>query len=361
MSIEIISTLIFLAFITLVLMIDLIFVGRKVHVISTKEALVWSIIWISMGISFYFVLFYFGDLLHGIDSLEKLQEIVGKYNPYIKFKSSDFEGMLREYNKSQAVNYISGYFIEKTLSVDNIFVMLMILKGFSVPQKDYKLVLFWGILGAIVLRFVFIFAGVAIIQKFEWVLLLFGGFLLFQGAKIFFEKDKAPKNPKDSWLVKYLGRHINIYSEYDRDRFWFRDKGKLFFTPLFVVLILIEFSDLIFAFDSIPAIFAVSRDPFIVFFSNIFAILGLRSLFFLVANMVHKFRFLKHGVALLLIFVGGKLLFHGQLKSWGFLPEYSLYFIAFIMVASVVLSMMFPKKDLAMLSEVKEPVRKSKF
>jgi tellurite resistance protein TerC len=252
--------------------------------------------------------------------------------------------MLLEYKKSQAINYISGYFIEKSLSIDNIFVMLMILQGFSVPLKDYKMVLFWGILGAIVLRFIFIFAGVVIIQKFEWVLLVFGGFLLFQGIKILFEKEKAAKDPKDSWLVKYLSNHINLHTGYDRDSFWFRQRGKLFFTPLFIVLIMIEFSDLVFAFDSIPAVFAVSRDPFIVFFSNIFAILGLRSLFFLVANLVNKFRFLKPGVALLLVFVGAKLLLHSQLKAWGFQPEYSLYFIAFVMVASVALSIIFPKK-----------------
>jgi tellurite resistance protein TerC len=345
MSIEIISTLIFLVFIVAVLMVDLVFVGRKVHVISTKEAAIWSVIWISMGISFYFVLYYFGHVLHGIDSMEKLLEIAEKYNPYLEFKSTGFDEMLLEYKKSQAINYISGYFIEKTLSVDNIFVMLIILQGFSVPLKDYKMVLFWGILGAIVLRFIFIFAGVVIIQKFEWVLLVFGAFLLFQGLKILFEKDKPPLDPKDSWLVKYLSNHINLHTGYDRDTFWFRQDHKLFFTPLFLVLIMIEFSDLVFAFDSIPAIFAVSRDPFIVFFSNIFAILGLRSLFFLVANLVTKFRFLKHGVALLLVFVGIKLLIHGKLKSWGFQPEYSLYFIAFIMIASIVLSVIFPKKE----------------
>jgi tellurite resistance protein TerC len=344
MGIEIISTSVFLVFIVAVLMVDLVFVGRKVHVISTKEALVWSIIWITLGISFYFVLYYFGDLLHGIDTIERLREIADKYNPYLEFKSTVFDEMLLEYKKSQAINYISGYFIEKTLSVDNIFVMLIILQGFSVPLKDYKMVLFWGILGAIVLRFVFIFAGVVIIQKFEWVLLVFGGFLLFQGIKILFEKDKPPGDPKDSWIVKYLRNHINLHTGYDRDRFWFRENGKLFFTPLFLVLVMIEFSDLVFAFDSIPAIFAVSRDPFIVFFSNIFAILGLRSLFFLVANLVTKFRFLKTGVALLLVFVGAKLLLHGKLKSWGFQPEYSLYFIAFVMVASIVLSIVFPKK-----------------
>lgn len=345
MSIEIISTLIFLVFITAVLLVDLLLIGRKVHVISMREAVIWSIVWITLGLSFYFVLLYLGHLLHGIESLERLQEIAGRYNPYLEFKTDTFEEMLKEYKKSQAINYISGYFIEKTLSIDNIFVMLMILQGFSVPQKDYKMVLFWGILGAIVLRFIFIFAGVAIIQKFDWVLLVFGGFLLFQGLKIFFEKEKKEKNPKDSRFIKIISRHINIHPDYTRDGFWFRENSKLFFTPLFLVLIMIEFSDLIFAFDSIPAIFAVSMDPFIVFFSNIFAILGLRSLFFLLANMINKFRFLKPGVAILLIFVGFKLLFHTKLKLYGFQPEYSLYFIAFVMVASILLSVAFPLKE----------------
>lgn len=345
MSVEIISTLTFLVFIVSMLMIDLVFVGRKVHVISMREALIWSSIWITMGIAFYFVIYHFGQLIHGIDSLEKLKEIAGLYNPYLEFKSSTFEEMLMEYKKSQAINYISGYFIEQTLSVDNIFVMLMILQGFSVPQKDYKMVLFWGILGAIILRFSFIFAGVAIIQKFEWLLLVFGAFLLFQGIKILFEKEKEGKDPKDSWLIKFVSKHINIHPDYSRDKFWFRNKGKLFFTPLFLVLIMIEFTDLIFAFDSIPAIFSVSRDPYIIFFSNIFAIMGLRSLFFLVANLVNKFRFLKPGVAVLLMFVGAKLLLHGKLESFGYQPEYSLYFIAFVMISSVVLSMIFPKKE----------------
>jgi tellurite resistance protein TerC len=345
MNLEIVSTLVFLVFIFIVLTIDLVLVGRNVHVISSKEAAIWSVIWISLGLLFYFVLLHFGHILHGIETKEELLFIVEKYNPYLVFKSTVFEEMLLEYKKSQAINYVSGYFIEKTLSIDNIFVMLMILQGFSVPLKDYKLVLFWGILGAIVLRFIFIFAGVAIIQKFEWVLLIFGGFLLFQGIKILIEKEKQGKDPKDSWLVKYLGRHINIFPEYTADRFWFRENKKLFFTPLFLVLVMIEFSDLIFAFDSIPAIFAVSRDPFIVFFSNVFAILGLRSLFFLVANLVTKFRFLKPGVAILLIFVGFKLLLHSYLKEWGFQPEYSLYFIATVMVLSIVFSIVFPKKE----------------
>ena len=155
MSKEIIVVAIFLVFIVAILMVDLVFIGRKTHVISSKEALIWSFVWISLGLSFYFVLLHFGHLLHGIESMDNLQEIVAKYNPYLQFKTNSFDSMLVEYKKSQAINYVSGYFIEKTLSVDNIFVMLMILQGFSVPLKDYKLVLFWGILGAIVLRFIF--------------------------------------------------------------------------------------------------------------------------------------------------------------------------------------------------------------
>ena len=225
---EILIIILFTAFIVGILMVDLVFVGRKSHVISSREALIWSAIWISLGLSFYFVLLHFGHLLHGIDSLDKLLEIVDKYNPYLQFKTSTFDSMLIEYRKSQAINYVSGYFIEKTLSVDNIFVMLMILQGFSVPLKHYKLVLFWGILGAIVLRFVFIFAGVIIIQKFEWILLVFGGFLLFQGIKIFFKKEENSKDPKDSWLIKYLNNHIRIFPEYSKERFWFRENNQLF-------------------------------------------------------------------------------------------------------------------------------------
>lgn len=344
MNVETFSILGFLLFIVLVLLLDLLVIGRKVHVISTREALIWSVVWIAMGLSFYFIILYFGQFLHGIETKEKLLEIASRYNPYLKFKSSGFPEMLSEYNGSQAINYLSGYFIEKTLSVDNIFVMLMILQSFSVPLKDYKYVLFWGILGAIVLRFIFIFAGVAIIQKFEWVLLIFGIFLLYQGVRILIVKDKIHKDPKDSPLIKYLSRHINLAPEYTKDRFWFRKNKRLFFTPLFLVLVMIEFSDLVFAFDSIPAIFAVSRDPFIVFFSNVFAILGLRSLFFLVANLVNRFRFLKPGVAVLLVFVGLKLVFHGQLKEWGFQPEFSLYFIGGVIFLSIFLSVIFPKK-----------------
>ena len=344
MRIETLSLFGFILFILIILLLDLLVIGRKAHTVSVRESMIWTAIWIVLGVSFYFAIRYYGHLLHGIDSKEKLGEIARQYNPYLKFKSSGFSGMLEEYKKSQALTYLSGYFIEETLSIDNIFVMLMILQGFNVPLKDYKFILFWGILGAIVLRFSFIFAGIAIIHKFEFILLFFGAFLLFQGFRIIFVKEKTGKDPKDSKFVKFLSKHINISTDFDKDRFWFSQNRKLFFTPLFLVLVMIEFSDIIFAFDSIPAVFAVSRDPYIVFFSNIFAILGLRSLFFLIANLVNRFRFLKTGVAVLLIFVGAKLLFSNQLAEWGFKPEYSLYAIALIMILSILFSLFLPEK-----------------
>lgn len=334
----------FLLLIVIVLMIDLLWVGRKSHVVPTREAIIWTSVWVGLAMGFYVFLHFFGHLLHGVDSPETLAEITHKYAPGLRFKSTDFENMLAEYRKHMSVNYLSGYFIEETLSVDNIFVILLILKGFSVPLKNYKTVLFWGILGAIVLRFIFIFAGAALIHQFEWLLLVFGAFLVFQGGKILFKKEEKQKDPHDYAIVRYLSGHFNISKEYIDNKFFHREQGSLFLTPLFVVLILIEFTDLLFAMDSIPAVFSVSLDPFVVFFSNIFAIIGLRSLFFLIANMIDRFRYLSVGVSVLLIFVGLKLLLHTWLADIGFKPAYSLYFIAFTLISSVLLSIIIGQK-----------------
>lgn len=338
----------FLLLIVIVLMIDLLWVGRNSHVVSSKEAFVWSGVWIGLALLFYFFLHQWGHLLHGIQSPEHLAEVKARYAPGLKFHVTDFEGQLSEYRKYMSLTYLSGYFIEKTLSIDNIFVILLILRGFSVPTANYKTVLFWGVLGAVVLRFIFIFAGAALIHRFDWILLIFGAFLVFQGGKIMFKKeDEATKDPHDYAIVRFLSKHFNISKSYHHNKFWHRVDGKLFLTPLFVVLVLIEFTDLLFAMDSIPAVFSVSLDPFVVFFSNIFAIIGLRALFFLVANMVDKFRFLSYGVSILLIFVGLKLLFHTWLDEAGFKPAYSLYFIGAVLVGSVLLSMIIKPKAAA--------------
>ena len=335
----------FVLLILIVLMIDLLWVGRKSHVVSAKEALAWTSVWVALAFGFYLFLHFYGHLLHGIDSKEKLADVLHKYAPGLRFRTDGFENQLAEYRRYMSVNFLSGYFIEETLSIDNIFVILMILKGFSVPLENYKTVLFWGILGAIILRFIFIFAGAALVHEFEWLLLVFGAFLVFQGGKILFKKEQEQKDPHDYAIVRYLSRHFPISKEYVDNKFFHRTNQKLFLTPLFVVLVLIEFTDLLFAMDSIPAIFSVSLDPFVVFFSNIFAIIGLRSLFFLIANMINKFRYLDIGVSILLIFVGAKLLLHSWLDKIGFRSAYSLYFIAFILIMSVILSAIIPERQ----------------
>lgn len=335
----------FLLLIIFVLMIDLLVVGRKSHIVSTKEALGWTSIWVLLALGFYVFLKFYGHLLHGIETQAELTQVVRQYAPEIRFKLTDFEGMLGEYRDHMSMSYLAGYFIEQTLSIDNVFVILLILQGFSVPQKNYKSVLLWGVLGAIVLRFIFIFAGAALIQRFNWILYIFGAFLVFQGIKILVKKDSDTNDPHDSAIVKILSRYFNITKEYVGNQFAIKHKGKVFFTPLMLVLVLVEFTDVIFALDSIPAVFSVSLDPYVVFFSNIFAIIGLRSLFFLLANMIDKFRFLNVGVSILLIFVGVKLLAQHWLVQIGFKSSYSLYFIAITIILSIVFSVLFPEKE----------------
>ena len=345
MSTEVILMGGFLLMIIFVLMIDLLVVGRNSHIVSTKEALGWSSVWFALSMGFFVFLKLYGHMLHGIETPAELSDIASKYAPGLKFSSTDFSGMLAEYRNDMSMSYLTGYFIEQTLSIDNVFVILLILQGFLVPQKNYKTVVFWGVLGAIILRFIFIFAGVALIHKFSWVLYVFGAFLVFQGIKIIIKKEGDEKDPQDSAIVKFLSRYLNISKEYHGDKFAYKYAKKVFFTPLMLVVVLVEFTDVIFALDSIPAVFSVSLDPFVVFFSNIFAIIGLRSLFFLLANMVNKFRFLNIGVSILLIFVGVKLLAHTWLDEIGFKSSYSLYFIAATLILSVVFSALFPEKE----------------
>jgi tellurite resistance protein TerC len=322
-----------------VLLIDLLVVGRKYHVVSLKESLIWTSVWVSLAIGFYFFVRYYGHIIHGITNLESLRTYVSLYQPTLTLPD-DFGAALDLFLKELALNYITGYLLEYTLSIDNVFVILMILTGFSVAPQNYKPVLFWGILGAIVLRFIFIFAGSALIHRFSWLLLVFGAFLIYSGIHMFRTRNLEEKSEINKhWLVRFLSKHINIYPVYIENHFWKRIDGKFFFTPLFIVLIMIEFTDVIFALDSIPAIFSITTDPYIVFFSNIFAIIGLRSLFFLLAKLVNLFRYLKVGISFLLAFVGFKLLFHTWLDNIGYKTTYSLYIIAGTLLISILASL----------------------
>lgn len=335
----------FLAGVLAILMIDLLIIGKKSHEVSLREAAVWTTIWVSLAFGFALFLRFFGDFVHGIENADELRAVLERYYPYL----TPFQGSLEEglslLRKNLSINFISGYLIEESLSIDNLFVMMAILNAFSVAKEDYKRVLFWGILGAIVMRFIFIFAGSALITRFEWLLYLFGAYLLYAGVKMYLDRNKDSHiQPQDHPLVKFLSKRFRIHPSYTSGRFFIRKDKKLFLTPLLIVVVMIEFSDLIFALDSIPAIFGITRDPYIVFFSNVFAILGLRSLFFLLIKVVERFYLLKLGVSFLLLFVGIKLILHEWLAHMGYKPVISLYVIVATLGLSILFSLLFPKR-----------------
>ena len=328
-----------------VLMLDLLVIGKKSHEVSLREAVIWTGIWVFLAMGFTVFLWFFGEHLHGIGSSEELDQVLNKFYPLLSLDADSYTKSLELFRKSIAINFISGYLIEKSLSVDNLFVIMAILKAFSVRKVAYKKVLSWGILGAIVMRFIFIFAGAALIHRFEWILYIFGAYLLYVGVKMYLDRNKETRiESQDHPMVKFFSKRFKVFPRYVDNRFFIRKDAMIYITPLFVVIILIEVSDLIFAMDSIPAIFAVTRDPYIVFFSNIFAILGLRSLFFLLIRVVEKFYLLKVGVSLLLIFVGMKLIAHEWLVHIGYKPVFSLYVILGILILSIVFSILIPKK-----------------
>lgn len=327
MTTELIFFVCFIAFIVGILLLDMLVIDKEAHEVSMKEAGIWTAVWITLALIFSVFLWFYGDMVHGIETYDQLVAVCTKYAGDIvpKLNPNDFEGGLALYREEMTIAYITGYLIEKTLSVDNLFVMMMIFTSMNVSKKEYQHVLNWGILGAIVMRFIFIFIGAAIIARFKWVLIVFGLFLVYSGVKMFLERNKKEEeaDAANHPLVKVLSKFCRISHNFFGGKFFVRAKktadnqiveadkasgGKWFITPLFVTVLLIEFCDLVFAFDSIPAIFSVSLDPYVVFFSNIFAILGLRAMFFLLAVMADRFRYLKIGVCILLIFIGAKLL-----------------------------------------------------
>ena len=337
----------FIAFVIIVLAVDLGLLSRKSHTVSFKEAGIWSLVWVTFALGFYVIIKQYGDQIHGIQSFEQLKQVLDKYDPegLVTIVDGNFEQTLQNYRDNMALEFITGYLLEYSLSVDNIFVIILIFTSFKVENQYYKKVLFWGIMGAIVMRFIFIFLGAALIHNFNWILYLFGAFLIYAGLKMFFGGDDDEEIDQENHpVVKLASKYFSIYRQPAGDKFFVKEAGKTFITPLFVVVLIIEFTDLLFAVDSVPAVFAVTEDQYIVFFSNIFAILGLRSMFFFLANIMHIFHYLKVGLAFLLVFIGSKMLAHKFLHTIGFKTEYSLYIILGILATSVIASLLFPKK-----------------
>jgi tellurite resistance protein TerC len=298
------------------LIIDLGFFNKKAHKISTKSALYQSIFWVAISIGFGYLIYWYGD---GADA---------------------------------SITFFTAYLTEYALSVDNIFVILLILRYFAVKDIYYHNILFWGIIGALIFRAVFIFVGAYLIGQFYWILYIFGVFLVYSGIKIFFEDEADEIDPGKNPLLKLARKYLNITKSDFGGRFVVFRNGKILFTPLFLVIILVETTDLIFAVDSIPAAFAITQNEFLIYTSNIFAVLGLRAKFFLLAGIIDKFYLLQKGLSFILIFIGAKML----LEIFHIKIDIVVSFIVIILVlgGSVVLSLIVPQKKGIANSE-KEP------
>ncbi len=342
----------FVAFIVAILLVDMLAIDRKAHVVSIREAGTWTTVWIVLALLFGAFLWFHGDMIHGIHTMADLQEVSRKYADHLNLDGLSLAEGIAKYRQNMAMSYITGYLIEKMLSVDNLFVMMMIFASFKVKNTEFQHVLNWGIFGAIVMRFIFIFAGAALLSRFEWILVVFGFFLVYSAYKMFRDRNKEEEtNASQQGLVTFLSKHFRVYPQFAGDRFWIRAKktgeeytpatrqegGKWHITPLLVTVLAIELSDLVFAFDSIPAVFSVSLDPYVVFFSNIFAILGLRAMFFLLSAIADKFAYLKTGVCILLLFIGVKLIISEYVHIGNL---WSLGIIIFVLVASIVCSVL---------------------
>lgn len=309
------------------LALDLGVFHRKPKEVSFKEALVWSVVWLVVALVFNYGFYLYADWKFHRDP--RLLAIEG-------FQSAEMA-------KTVGLQFLTGYIIERALAIDNIFVFVVIFKFFGVPAIYQHRVLFYGIIGALVFRMIFIAAGAALMQ-FYWVVIAFGVLLLFTGVKLLFTDDE-PVDPANNKLLAFLNRKLPVTRHLEGQRFFFRRDGRFWVTPLFVALLFIEMMDIVFALDSVPAIFAITREPLIVFTSNILAILGLRVMYFLLASIVHKFRFLKYGLGLVLIFVGLKMVWLNQAFGGHFPILWSLYIIGGLIGASILASLLIPEKE----------------
>ena len=346
MSSEIIFIAGFVGFIFIMMAIDLGLFGKSDKPVSLKRAALMSAVWVSLALVFYGLILQYGHLLHHIDNFATLKDVNEKHFHHLKLNPGDFAGGLQLYRKNLALEFITGYVVEYALSVDNIFVMVLIFTAFAVAPRYYHKVLLWGIIGAIVMRFLFIFIGATLIAQFHWILYLFGAFLVYTGVMMFINRNNEDEiDPENHKVVKFASKYFAVHPKFEGGKFFVKIDRKKLITPLFLVLMIIEVTDLVFAVDSIPAIFSITKDPYIVFFSNIFAIMGLRSMFFLLVNIIEKFHYLKVGLAVLLAFIGLKMLAGDYAEEIGLTTGISLLIILGILAVSIAASLVFPKKQ----------------
>jgi tellurite resistance protein TerC len=317
----------FLLLVFVLLALDLGVFHRQAHTVSIREAATWSVVWVSLALAFNAGLYFY--MLWRFPQDARLMAIPG-FDP-------DKAAL------QTALEFLAGYVVEYSLSVDNIFVFVVVMGYFAVPPAYQHRVLFFGILGALVFRAIFIALG-ALLLQFTWVVWLFGGFLVVTGLRMMFGGGEGPVEPHERFIIRKFRQHMPVTPIFHGQSFFVREEGRLHATPLFVALLFLEMTDIVFAVDSVPAIFGLTKEPFIVFTSNIFAILGLRNMYFMLAGAVDKFHFLKYGLGIVLVFVGLKMTLLNRLWDGHFPITWSLAIIIGTIAGSIVASLVFPKK-----------------
>jgi tellurite resistance protein TerC len=317
----------FVGFVLFLLSLDLGVFHRKAHVVSIREATVWSVIWISLALLFNYALYQYA--LWKFPQDPRLTAIAG------------FDAIAAA--RQVGLEFLTGFLVEKSLAVDNIFVFVVVFSFFSVPPLYQHRVLFYGIIGALIFRAIFIALG-SVLMQYQFVVYIFGAFLILTGIKLFVAPDQQI-HPERNPVIRLFRKLVPVTPDHHGEKFFVRLQGTLYATPLFIALLFLELSDIIFAIDSVPAIFALTREPLIVFTSNIFAILGLRSMYFMLAGAVGKFHLLKYGLAIVLVFVGLKMVWLNEAFGGKFPITISLGIIGGVIAASVILSLFFPKKE----------------
>lgn len=314
----------FTGFVLALLALDLGVFHREAHEVKFKEAATWSVIWIALALVFNYLFYLYA---------------AWKFPQDPRLLGLDHSELARQ----TGLEFLTGFIVEKSLAVDNIFVFVVVFTFFAIPPKYQHRVLFYGIIGALVFRAIFIALG-SVLMQYKWVVIFFGAFLILTGIKMFFAPKKGV-DPSQNILIRTLKRFLPVTPTIEGEKFFIRKEGVLYATPLFLALIFVEVSDIIFAVDSVPAIFALTDEPLIVFTSNVFAILGLRALYFLLAGVYHKFHLLKFGLGIVLVFVGLKMVWLNELFGGKFPVTWSLGIITSIIAASVLLSLKFPSKE----------------
>lgn len=303
----------FNVFVLAMLALDLGVFHRRKHVVGFREAIGWTIVWITLAGGFAVLIYFFGHTMTG-----------GHTRP----------------NAELTLEFVTGYLVEESLSVDNLFVFLVIFRYFSVPRRFQHEVLFWGVVGALVMRGAFILLGIQLLNAFAWAIYIFGVILIYSGVKLFRQQGETIE-PERNIVLRWFRKLFRVTEDYEGEKFFVMRRGMRYATPLAVVLVMIETTDLMFATDSIPAVLAITREPFIVFTSNVFAILGLRSLYFALAGMIEVFHFLHYGLSIILIFIGAKMVASHYVR----IPiGVALGVVAGVLLLSIVLSLLFPKK-----------------